>query len=449
MSWALTDKLVLFELTDSIKIEFMADTLGLLFAVLITVVYLCNIIYSIAYMKDENNKKRYYIFYILLYFVLLSLSFSANLVTFYLFYELMTIVSVPLVFHEQTHEAVIASLKYLLYSMAGAYMVLAGIFFLRKYAITFDFILGGVLKNNSDDTAGLMLIVLTLMIAGFSVKAGMFPMHSWLTLAHPVAPSPASALLSGIIVKCGVFGILRTVFYIFGVDFIRGTWTQYLFLILSLITVFMGSLLAFREEHIKKRLAYSTISQVSYILFGIFMLDENAMTGSLLHIISHAFIKSALFMIAGILIHQTGYTKAGDFKGVGKKMPLVMWCFTICSLALTGIPPTGGFLSKWYLATGAMSSKVAVFRYLGPVILLISALLTAGYLFPVFMNGFFTDKEDKEAVGRYREGLCDPGLLFILPVMALTALSVLAGMLPGPLIPFLKELSSMMMGGMG
>lgn len=227
-----------------------------------------------------------------------------------------------------------------------------------------------------------------IMLIGFGVKAGMFPLHAWLPAAHPVAPAPASAILSAVIVKAGVLAVIRTVYYIFGASFLRGTWVQTVWLTLTLITVFMGSMLAYREPVFKKRLAYSTVSQLSYILFGLAVMDVSSINGSLLHVLAHGLIKATLFLCAGAIIYTTGKTRVNELRGIGKEMPLLMWCYTIVSLGLIGIPPTGGFISKWYLAVGSLSGALPIFRWLGPAVLLISALLTAGYLLPLTIHGF-------------------------------------------------------------
>ncbi|MCR4655030.1 MAG: proton-conducting membrane transporter [Lachnospiraceae bacterium] len=445
---------------------FRPDSLSVIFIAVITVLFACSAVYSIEYMRDSLNKKRFYLSFSLTWLVLILLSCAGSLLTFYLCYEAMTLLSVPLVLHEQSHEAVIAGLKYLFYSLCGAYMALFGLFFLNRYADGLIFREGGILDPaKCAGHESLLRIVLFLMIMGFSVKAGMFPMHAWLDTAHPVAPSPASAVLSGVIVKSGVLGIIRVIFYVFGAGFFIGSWVQTVFLILSLITVFMGSMLAFREKVFKRRLAYSTVSQISYILFGIFIMDPAALKGSFLHVMAHAFIKSSLFLIAGALIHVTGLKNVGDYKGMGRREPVLFACYTLCSLALVGIPPTGGFLSKWYLAVGALSSGVSVFGYLGPVILLISALLTAGYLFPICMDAFFPGKDFKLESQRFSNltggsdanpdisgscltpedkntnGIKSTGKLMLMPVMILTALAVLLGMFPGGVLRFIDGLS--------
>jgi multicomponent Na+:H+ antiporter subunit D len=413
---------------------FKADRLSLIFAVVVTIVFACALVYSFEYMENDPKRRRFFISYGLTYLALMLLSCAGSLVTFYLCYELMTLMSLPIVLHEQTHEAVMAGAKYLFYSLCGAYMALGGLFFLSRYADGFIFRPGGILDPKA--CAGhetLLTVVMFFMLLGFSVKAGMFPMHAWLATAHPVAPSPASAVLSGVIVKSGVLGIIRVIFEVFGEDFFFGTWVQTTFLILSLITVFMGSMLAYRERIFKKRLAYSTVSQLSYILFGIFITTHKAFEGSLLHVCAHAFIKSALFLTAGVLIHVTGCKRVDEYKGMGKVMPGLIWCYTFCSLALIGIPPTGGFLSKWYLATGALSSEIPVFKYLGPVILLISALLTAGYLLPLSIDAFFGNAPGTEGCeglnGAGEQCLHKPGKLMLVPILILTVLAVLLGFL--------------------
>lgn len=432
-----TKEIVLFWLLDWIPVLLKLDGLGRLFLAVVGIVWILAGFFSFSYMKHEEKEQRYYGFYLITFGVLAGLGQSGNLVTMYAFFEFMTLASFPLVIHNQSREAIMAGLKYLFYSFFGAYMALFGLFFLCKYTTTITFTPGGCLDPElAAGHEGLLLLVAALMIIGFGVKGGMFPMHAWLPTAHPVAPAPASAVLSGIIVKGGIFAILRVVYYLFGAEFLRGTWVQTLFLTLSLITVFMGSMLAFREDVLKKRLAYSTVSQLSYILFGIALLNPVALTGSLLHLIAHALIKSALFLCAGAIICRTGITKVSKLRGIGKKMPVTIWCFTIVSLGLIGIPPTGGFLSKWYLATGALDSGIAGFQYAGPAILLVSALLTAGYLLPVTIKGFFPgDDYDYTALEK-----CEGDGLMTIPLVILSVLSVLLGMFPGAVMDFITAI---------
>lgn len=434
----------LFFLTRTLPIYFKVDAVGKLFAGIVTIVWLCAGVYSFVYMKHEGKEKRYFGFYLIVYGVLNGLDFSGNLITFYAFYELMTLLSLPLVLHSGTKEAIMAGLKYLFYSFCGAYMALFGIYFLSRYCNTnaLMFAPGGILDSNVvAGQEGLILFVAFLMIVGFGVKAGMFPMQAWLTSAHPVAPAPASAVLSGIIVKAGVLALIRVIYFVFGTQILQGTWVQYTWLTLSLVTVFLGSMLAYREKVLKKRLAYSTVSQISYILFGLALMNQAAFTGALFHTVCHAFIKSALFLTAGAMIFETGKTRVEEFRGIGKRMPVTIWCFTFASLSLIGIPPAGGFVSKWYLATGSLGADVGVFSWLGPVVLLVSALLTAGYLLPITVKGFFPGAEGTELTGEKKE----PAALMLIPILILTVLSVIAGMFPAPIM----ELINSCMKGIG
>lgn len=451
----------LFNLNLYLPIVLKLDSLGRIFAAMVSIIWLCCGFYAFEYMKHEENPKRYFGFYLMTYGVLIGLDFAGNLITMYMFYELMTLASFALVIHNQSREAIMAGLKYLFYSFFGAYMALFGIYFIVKYANTLTFTAGGVI--NADilmEKNGLFLVILMMMLLGFGVKAGMFPLHAWLPSAHPVAPAPASAALSAMIVKSGVLALIRVVYYIFGADFLKGTWVQTVWISLSLLTVFMGSMLAYRERNLKKRMAYSTVSQISYIIFGLSMLNETSLTGSMLHVIAHACIKCTLFLCAGVIIYKTGCTKVDELRGIGKRMPVTMGCYTIVSLALIGIPPTSGFVSKWYLAVGSLSTGMKVFAYLGVIVLLISALLTAGYLLPVSIEGFFPGDdflakekyEGKEKCGPKEHGEmkemsevkenCEPNLYMLIPLIVLTVITVLLGMFPDTLIQFIADFVS-------
>lgn len=427
---------LLFNLTENLPILFKVDAMSIIFAAVTIIIFLGSGIFSLEYMKHEQKKKRFYVFYLLAFLVLMGLCFAGNLITFYLFFEMLTLASTPLVLHSGSREANMAGLKYLFYSLCGAYMALFGLYFVSKYGNTLTFSEGGVINQElAAGHTGLLLVAAFVMILGFSVKAGMFPMHAWLSAAHPVAPAPASAVLSAVIVKAGVLGIIRVIYYIFGAAFLKGTWVQTAFMVLTLITIFMGSMLAYREPVLKKRLAYSTVSQVSYILFGLSAMDMNSVTGGVLHVIAHGFIKAALFLCAGAIIYRTGKTRVEELRGIGKEMPLLLWCYTIVSLGLIGIPPTGGFISKWYLAIGSLETGIPGFSWIGPVVLLVSALLTAGYLLPITIQGFFPGADyDYKALKKK-----EPSALMTVPVLILTVLTVFMGLFPGQLISWIQQ----------
>lgn len=429
--------LTLFNLTERLPIIFKIDEISVFFSVMAVVIFLCAGFFSFEYMKHEEKEKRYYGFYLIVLGVLLGLCFAGNLITFYLFFEMLTLTSMPLVIHNGSREAIMAALKYMFYSLCGAYMALFGLYFIERYGNTLTFSPSGVISAQmASEHGGILLGVALAMLIGFGVKAGMFPMHAWLVTAHPVAPAPASAVLSAVIVKAGVLAIVRVVYYIFGSSLLKGTWVQTIWMILTLLTVFMGSMLAYREPVLKKRLAYSTVSQVSYILFGLCVMDAGSVTGAFLHVVSHGFIKAALFLCAGAIIYKTGKTRVDELRGIGKEMPLLMWCYTILSLGLIGIPPTGGFISKWYLAEGALVSGIPVFNWIGVVVLLISALLTAGYLLPLTIQGFFPGADYDYGALKKKE----PSWLMTAPILVLTMLSVIIGLFPNWITDYLAQI---------
>lgn len=449
-AWSGDHEVTLFYLMKDIPVYFHIDDVSRLFVTVVSIVWAAAAVYSCVYMRHEGDEKRFFAFYLMIYGVLVALSFSGNLVTMYLFYELMTLVSMPLVLHNGSHEAIMAALKYLFYSMCGAYMGLFGIYFLYQYTDTLTFTAGGTLDlARVAGHEGILLAAVFVMLIGFGAKAGMFPLHAWLPAAHPVAPSPASAVLSGVIVKGGVLAVIRTIYYVAGSDFIRGTWVQTVWMILALLTVFMGSLLAYREGGLKKRLAYSTVSQISYILFGLALLTPTAMTGALLHVVFHAFIKVVLFLTAGIFVFCCEKTRVDELIGIGKQMPGTLWCFTFASLALIGIPPASGFISKWYLAQGALEAPVGVFRWIGPIVLLLSALLTAGYLLPVVIRGFLPGEHygmshaaQQKDTDVYRIKV-PRGML--MPLAVLAALTILCGVFPNVLVSFAGKIAAAVM----
>ena len=434
-------ELTILQLTDVLKISFRADEMSWIFAIMTTLVWLMAGIYSFEYMEHDEHKKRYAFLYVIVYFVLIALDFSANLITMYLFYEFMTLCSMPLIIHDLKKESISAAMKYLYYSIAGAFLALFGIFVLSQYAPSMDFAAGGHMTLDAIQNKGLILGALFLMVVGFGAKAGLFPLHAWLPIAHPVAPAPASAVLSGVVVKAGVLAMIRAIFYVVGPEVVRGSWVQVAWMILTLLTVVMGSTRAYHENVLKKRLAYSTVSQLSYVLFGLSTLHPIGVAGALLHVLFHSVAKSLLFMGAGSIIHQTGKTKVSDLRGVGRQMPVTVGCFALGSLSLVGIPPFAGFFSKWYLANGAIASGMEVFGWLGPVVLLLSALLTAGYLFPIPIQGFLPGKGYDKNPGKK----CEAGFKMTIPMMILAVLALLLGVFSSGIIAFVSEVTAGLM----
>jgi len=426
----------LFSMTDTLKVSLAVDGISRLFLLIAAWGFLFAGIFAFRYLEGEEKEgtfpeKNFYLFFLLSLGALAGMDLSDNLISMYFFFEMITLLSMPLVLHERSKESINAALKYLFYSVAGAFLALLCIFILSRYSVSMDFARGGNL--DMEKAAGhekLLLTVIFLGVIGFGAKAGMYPLHGWLPTAHPVAPAPASAVLSGIIAKAGVLAILRVVYCSVGTEFLAGTWVQTAWLALALLTVFMGSMMAYREKVFKKRLAYSSVSQISYVLFGLFLLNSTGLTGGLMQVLFHATVKICLFLTAGSFIHLYDYRNVEELRGIGKKLPVTLGAFTLASLSLIGIPPFAGFVSKWYLAEGSLLTELPVLSWLGPVILLLSALLTAGYLLPITVNGFFPGKDYEAKPGtelQKKEG----GGLFLVPLLALAVLSLILGVLGG------------------
>lgn len=414
------------KLLTGFPISFGIDACGVVFAIITGIIFLSAGIYGIEYGRHDKRKISFWIPFVLSATVELCLCMAQNILTFYMCFEMLTLMSAALVWHERSREAIMASLKYLFFSLFGAYMALFGIFFFGGDARTLSFAPGGNVDAAYLSERGPMVLICTmLMILGFGVKAGSLPLHAWLPTAHPVAPTPASAVMSAVIVKAGVLGIVRTLYYVVGPGVIQGTWVQTAGIIIAVATIFAGSMLAYGEPVLKKRLAYSTVSQLSYITLGLYMMNPVSITGSLLHVYAHACIKAVLFMSAGAIIHYTGRKTIDECYGIGKAMPITIGCYTIASLGLVGIPPTGGFVSKWYLALGALGSNHPILGVVAAVVLLISALLTAGYLFPLSIRGFLPGDRCIETPP------IKESPLMTVPLIVLTLASLIMGLCPG------------------
>ena len=422
-------EVVLTRFSENLSLRFAVDGLGKFFLSAVMILYTASIVYSFEYMKMEEEEERFFGFCFISFGALIAVCFAGNLITLYLFFEFLTLTTVPLVLHERTKAAVSAGLKYLFYSIGGALIGLFAIFFVYYYAgSSADFVMGGFLDPAK--TAGHMTVIYAAAMAGifgFGTKAGLYPMHGWLPTAHPIAPAPASALLSGIVAKAGVVAIIRLVYYSIGADVLKGTWVQKVWMCAAMLTIFMGSMMAFREKVLKKRLAYSTISQISYILLGLSFLSKEGLAGGLLHVMSHMASKGCLFLAAGVFIYKLGKRNVADLRGIGKIMPVTLCCFTAVSLSLIGIPPMGGFLSKWVIAEAAISSGISGFRVAAPIVLLISALLTGGYLLPVVVDGFFPGHEHGENNVKADSENQDPSCLMTVPMICLALVALIMG----------------------
>lgn len=389
----------LFEMLPGLAVAFRVDAFGMLFALVASILWLATSAYSIGYMRGlgEHAQTRYFAFFAVALSATIGVAFSANLFTLYLFYEMLSLATYPLVTHHQDGEARISGRKYLTYILGTSIgLVLPAMLITNNLAGTLDFSSAGLLAGV--DSRGLLLVLLVMFVFGFA-KAGVMPFHGWLPAAM-VAPTPVSALLHAVaVVKVGVFSIFRIVTGVFGVDLLYTMHLNDIILIIASITVIVASLIALSQDGLKRRLAFSTIGQLSYIVMGAVLLSPKGLTGGMLHIAMHAFGKITLFFCAGAIFVATGKKNISEMVGIGKRMPITLTAFFIGSLSVIGLPPTGGFLSKWYLLLGTLESgQVAML-----VVLLSSSLLNAAYFMPVFYRAFFCSPEESLFEGKVSE----------------------------------------------
>ncbi|MEG2087899.1 MAG: proton-conducting transporter membrane subunit [Angelakisella sp.] len=409
--------------TAELGIFLSVDSLGRFFGLLAAFVWLLVALFAIPYLSHEGGEHRFFGFFLATLGAVVGVGYAGNILTLYLFFELMTLASVPLVMHSLTTETKQAAGAYLVYSVLGATLGLFGALY---------FTIG-----NPQNHPAFALIMAFLSVVGFCCKAGLAPFHGWLPLAPPVAPAPASAVLSGIITKCGVIAAIRVIFEVVGVKLLAGSWVQTALLWMALITILLGSSLAYSEKVLKKRLAYSSVSQLSYLLLGVFLMSSAGLTGALLQLLFHALAKVVLFLSAGAILLLLHRTRVTELDGAGKKLPVVMGCFTIASLSLVGIPPLGGAVSKWQLAVAGLTSGMGAVSYLIPVVLVVSALLTAGYLFPVVQSAFFCEPDNQLAAAKVKT----PGVIAVSLVLLCGGL-VVFGCFPAPVTEFLSGIAA-------
>lgn len=430
---------LLAHFTGDLSICFKVDGMGMVFAGLVSALWPFATLYAFEYMTKEEHEKIFFLFYTMTYGITLGIALSANLLTMYFFYELLTLVTVPLVMHTLTREAILASRKYLYYSLGGAAFAFIGLIMIIIYGTTTDFILGGVLDlTKIGGRTNVLLFVYVMAFLGFGVKAAVFPFNSWLPQAG-VAPTPVTALLHAVaVVKSGAFAIIRLTYYSFGVDFLKGTWAQTTVMLVVMFTIVYGCSRAVKETHLKRRLAYSTISNLSYILFGVTIMTPLGLVGALTHLIFHAVIKICSFFCAGAIIHQTEKQYVHELDGMGYRMPCVFGIFTVSALALMGVPGLAGFISKWNLASAAVESGNPV-AYFGIACLLISALLTAIYMLTIVVRAFFPGKDfDDSSIKEFK----DPNWKMLLPLFVFVFFIIAFGLYSQPLTDFFRDVAA-------
>ena len=433
------DPFTVVNYTGDLSITFKIDGLGMVFGGLVATLWPLATLYAFEYMTKEERESVFFMFYTMTYGVTLGIAFAGNLLTMYFFYELLTLVTVPLVMHTLTREAILASRKYLYYSLGGAAFAFIGMIFVIIYGDTLSFTYGGVLNlAKIGDRTNILLLIYVMAFMGFGVKAAICPFNSWLPEAG-VAPTPVTALLHAVaVVKSGAFATMRLTYYCCGVDFVRGTWAQKLLMAIVLITILYGSGQALRETHIKRRLAFSTISNLSYILFGVVIMTPLGLVGALSHMVFHAVMKIASFFCAGAIMHETERHYIHELDGLGYKMPGVFTVFTFSALALMGVPGLCGFISKWNLAQAAVSSGNAE-AYIGIAVLMVSALLTAIYMMTIVIRAFFPGNGfDYTAL----EGIKDPNWKMMVPLYIFVAGMILFGLFSQPIVDLFGKIGA-------
>ncbi len=405
----------LLEVVPGLDLVFQIEPLGMLFALIASGLWILTSLYAIGYMRGhhEENQTRFFAFFAVAISAALAAAFSGNMLTLFFCYEVLTLSTYPLVTHHRTPEALRAGRIYmgiLLSTSIG--LLLFGVLLTYHVAGTLSFMPGGILAGKATP---LMTGLLLFLYAYGTGKAALMPIHRWLPNAM-VAPTPVSALLHAVaVVKTGVFTIVKVVVYIFGIDHLSSTGFHIYLAYIAAITIVLSSLVAMTQDNLKARLAYSTISQLAYIVLGAALANAHGVLGAGLHIAMHAFGKITLFFCAGAVMVALHKTEISDMRGIGRQMPFTMGAFLIGSLSIIGVPPLGGSWSKWYLALGAADTGHLIL--VG--VLMLSSLLNIAYLIPIPARAFFSKSTDKD--GHHGEGLHEAPLLCLIP-LCLTAL---------------------------
>jgi len=411
-------------LLPGLELVLQTNAFAKLFTALSATLWLLTTVYAVGYLEDAPNRRRFFSFFSLCVMSTMGVAMAGNLPTFFIFYELLTLSTYPLVVHRGTQQARWAGASYLRYTLTSGVVLLIGIVWLNLLAGPQDFTERGALGRLGPEHHQALIFIFVLLIAGFGVKAALIPLHGWLPQAM-VAPAPVSALLHAVaVVKAGAFGIVRVVYDVYGVSFAHSLGvTQWLALVAA-ATILWGSLRALQQDDLKRRLAYSTVSQVSYIALGVAIAGPIATIGGIVHLVHQGLMKITLFFCAGNLAETLGIHRISEMDGTGKRMPWTMAAFTLGAFGMIGLPPMAGFISKWYLGLGGLEAGqpwvVAV--------LLASTLLNAMYFLPTLYRAWFAPLPaawpDEHRMGRW-----ETRLSLLAPPLITAALALLAGLL--------------------
>ncbi len=421
----INSELVLFNIAPGIDFGFRADPLGLVFALTSSSLWILVSIYSIGYMRTlkEHAQTRFFFCFAMSIFSAFGIAFSKNLITFYVFYELLTIFTYPLVAHEESDEARSAGRRYLAYLIPSGASLLAATLITYWLTGTTDFRPGGFIFGDPE----IVKLVFILFLLG-SAKSAFMPLHSWLPTAM-VAPAPVSALLHAVaVVKAGVFGVIRIVYYVYGVDLMKELNLGLLLGGIAAFTVIMANILAIGETNLKRRIAYSTMNQLSFIILAASLLHPYGFLASVMHIPFHGFMKITLFLCAGAVAAISGKHEVFQLDGLGKSLRFTFGAFTVGAIGMSGLPPVAGFISKWFVV---LTGNVWVIA-----IILTASILDVAYLFPIVRNAFFRSSEERyDEMGSYLNA-------YMVVPLSLTALfSIILFLMPG--LMHISDLASM------
>ena len=413
-----------FAVTIAPGLEFslQADALSLLFMSLSAVLWLFTTVYAIGYLEGAPYRGRFFGFFSLCVAATMGIATAGNLFTFFIFYELLTLATYPLVTHRGTPEAMRGGRIYLAYTIAGGAMLLAGIVLLESVGGSLAFVAGGQIAAAAQAQPGLYSLIFWMLIAGIGVKAALVPLHGWLPVAM-VAPAPVSALLHAVaVVKAGAFGITRVVFDVFGLQTTQELGLSTPLAVLAAVTIVYGSMRALAQIDVKRRLAFSTVSQVSYITLGIALGGPVVAVGGLVHLVHQGLMKITLFFCAGCWAETLGIHRIDQLDGVGRRMPWTSAAFTLSALGMIGIPPTAGFVTKWYLGTGALQAGEP--WVIG--VLAASALLNAAYFLPMLRRIWFAPRREQWHE-HMRAARAETSLALLLPTVIVGLLALATG----------------------
>jgi multicomponent Na+:H+ antiporter subunit D len=404
-----------------------ADSMTILFSVLSAGLWLVTTIYAIGYLEGSPNRRRFFGYFSLCVTSTMGVSLAGNLITFFVFYELLTLTTYPLVVHRGTDKAVRAGSMYLRYTLAGSAAMLSGMLWLYVLVGPFDFTETGVLMPIASEHRGKLILIFALLIGGLGVKAALIPFHRWLPEAM-VAPAPVSALLHAVaVVKAGAFGIVRVVYDVFGVELAKELGVLSILSVLAATTIIYGSIRALAQDDFKRRLAFSTVSQISYIILGVSLFGPLATVGGLVHLVHQGIMKITMFFAAGNVAEALGAHKVSELDGVGRRLPGTMVSFTIAALGMIGVPPLAGFISKWYLGWGAAAA--GEYWVLG--VLAASSLLNAAYFLPILYRAWFKPQRKPWPHEHPPHGRWEISWWLLAPPLATAALVIAVGLFAG------------------